>query len=112
MCHSIPALHPGLPTLLGFTPEPFAGIRRGDMPAMVKRVQTVAELLVEPGKRDRTRLVMLFKQPERFPVVVLSSLSQNNGPKLVQEGADAFIEKSSLPREPTPAPGSHYDSST
>lgn len=27
-----------------------------------------------------------------IPVVVLSSLSQNNGPKLVQEGADAFIE--------------------
>ena len=31
-----------------------------------------------------------------IPVVVLSSLSQNNGPKLVQEGADAFIEKGSL----------------
>jgi len=37
------------------------------MPAMVKRVQTTAEFLVEPGKLDRTRLVMLFKQPERFP---------------------------------------------
>jgi two-component system phosphate regulon response regulator PhoB len=30
-----------------------------------------------------------------IPVVVLSSLSQNNGPKLVLEGADAFIEKGS-----------------
>ena len=35
-----------------------------------------------------------------IPVVVLSSLSQNNGPKLVQEGADAFIEKSSLLENP------------
>jgi hypothetical protein len=34
---------------------------------MVKRVQTPAELLVEPGKLDRTRVVMLFQQPERFP---------------------------------------------
>jgi hypothetical protein len=67
---------------------------------MVKRVQTAAELLVEPRNLDRTRLVMLFKQPERFPVVVLSSLSLNNGPKPVQEGADAFIEKSSLLENP------------
>ena len=35
-----------------------------------------------------------------IPVVVLSSLSQNNGPKLVQEGADAFIEKGSLLESP------------
>jgi CheY-like chemotaxis protein len=35
-----------------------------------------------------------------IPVVVLSSLSQNNGPKLMQEGADAFIEKGSLLAEP------------
>lgn len=35
-----------------------------------------------------------------IPVVVLSSLSQNNGPKLVQEGADAFIEKGSLLADP------------
>jgi CheY-like chemotaxis protein len=35
-----------------------------------------------------------------IPVVVLSSLSQNNGPKLVQEGADAFIEKGSLLENP------------
>src|SRR5260370_42491855 len=35
-----------------------------------------------------------------LPVVVLSSLSQNNGPKLVQEGADAFIEKGSLLADP------------
>ena len=35
-----------------------------------------------------------------IPVVVLSSLSQNNGPKLVQEGADAFIEKASLLADP------------
>jgi twitching motility two-component system response regulator PilH len=35
-----------------------------------------------------------------IPVVVLSSLSQNNGPKLVKEGADAFIEKSSLLANP------------
>jgi hypothetical protein len=33
-------------------------------------------------------------------VVVLSSLSQNNGPKLVQEGAGAFIEKGSLLENP------------
>ena len=35
-----------------------------------------------------------------IPVIVLSSLSQNNGPKLVQEGADAFIEKGSLLENP------------
>src|SRR6202022_3983748 len=35
-----------------------------------------------------------------IPVVVLSSLSQNNGPKLAQEGADAFIEKGSLLENP------------
>ena len=35
-----------------------------------------------------------------IPVVVLSSLSQNNGPKLVQEGADAFLEKGSLLENP------------
>ncbi len=35
-----------------------------------------------------------------IPVVVLSSLSQNNGPKLVQEGAEAFIEKGSLLADP------------
>ena len=35
-----------------------------------------------------------------IPVVVLSSLSQNNGPKLVQEGAGAFIEKGSLLKNP------------
>jgi CheY-like chemotaxis protein len=35
-----------------------------------------------------------------IPVVVLSSLSQNNGPKLVREGADAFIEKGLLLENP------------
>jgi CheY-like chemotaxis protein len=35
-----------------------------------------------------------------IPVVVLSSLSQTNRPKLVQEGADAFVEKSSLLENP------------
>jgi two-component system, OmpR family, alkaline phosphatase synthesis response regulator PhoP len=35
-----------------------------------------------------------------IPVVVLSSLSQANGPKLVQEGADAFVEKGSLLESP------------
>jgi len=35
-----------------------------------------------------------------IPVVVLSSLSQNNGPKLMQEGAGAFIEKGSLQENP------------
>ncbi|HEY4843705.1 MAG TPA: response regulator [Terriglobales bacterium] len=35
-----------------------------------------------------------------IPVVVLSGLSQNNGPKLVQEGADAFIEKGLLIENP------------
>jgi len=44
-----------------------------------------------------------LKENERtthIPVVVLSSLSQNNGPKLVQEGADVFLEKASLLEEP------------
>jgi CheY-like chemotaxis protein len=35
-----------------------------------------------------------------IPVVVLSSLSQNNGPKLVEDGAGAFIEKGSLLENP------------
>jgi two-component system phosphate regulon response regulator PhoB len=35
------------------------------------------------------------------PVVILSSLSQNNGPKLVHEGADAFVEKNSLLENPS-----------
>jgi CheY-like chemotaxis protein len=35
-----------------------------------------------------------------IPVVVLSSLSQNNGPRLVQEGASAYIEKGSLLESP------------
>jgi CheY-like chemotaxis protein len=35
-----------------------------------------------------------------IPVVVLSSLSQTNGPKLTQEGADAFVEKGSLLENP------------
>jgi|SRR5580658_3686762 CheY-like chemotaxis protein len=35
-----------------------------------------------------------------IPVIVLSGLSQNNGPKLVQEGADAFIEKGVLLENP------------
>jgi CheY-like chemotaxis protein len=36
-----------------------------------------------------------------IPVVVLSSLSQTNGPKLVQEGADVFVEKGSLLEHPS-----------
>lgn len=36
-----------------------------------------------------------------IPVVVLSSLSQNNGPRLMEEGADAFFEKGSLLEDPT-----------
>lgn len=35
-----------------------------------------------------------------IPVIVLSSLSQNNGPKLVQEGANSFIEKGALIESP------------
>jgi CheY-like chemotaxis protein len=35
-----------------------------------------------------------------IPVVVLSSLSQNNGRKLVQEGAAAFLEKGPLLENP------------
>src|ERR1700674_2438984 len=35
-----------------------------------------------------------------IPVVVLSSLAQNNGPKLGQEGADAFIEKGPVLADP------------
>ena len=49
------------------------------------------EVLRSLKKNDRTA---------HIPVVVLSSLSQNNGPKLVQEGADAFIEKGSLLTDP------------
>ena len=36
-----------------------------------------------------------------IPVVVLSSLSQNNGRKLVQEGAAAFLEKGQLLENPS-----------
>jgi chemosensory pili system protein ChpA (sensor histidine kinase/response regulator) len=36
-----------------------------------------------------------------IPVVVLSSLSQNNGRKLVQEGAAAFLEKGPLLDNPS-----------
>jgi CheY-like chemotaxis protein len=49
------------------------------------------EVLRSLKKNDRTA---------HIPVVVLSSLSQNNGPKLMQEGADAFIEKGSLLADP------------
>jgi CheY-like chemotaxis protein len=45
------------------------------------------EVLRSLKKNDRTA---------HIPVVVLSSLSQNNGPKLLQEGADAFLEKGPL----------------
>jgi two-component system, OmpR family, phosphate regulon response regulator PhoB len=51
------------------------------------------EVLRSLKKNDRTA---------HIPVVVLSSLSQNNGPKLVQEGADAFLEKSALLEDPGP----------
>lgn len=51
------------------------------------------EVLRALKKDDRTA---------HIPVVVLSSLSQNNGPKLMQEGADAFLEKSSLLEDPGP----------
>ena len=37
-----------------------------------------------------------------IPVVVLSSLSQNNGPRLVQEGAASFLEKGPLLENPGP----------
>jgi CheY-like chemotaxis protein len=36
-----------------------------------------------------------------IPVVVLSSLPQNNGRKLVQEGAAAFLEKGPLLEDPS-----------
>jgi CheY-like chemotaxis protein len=36
----------------------------------------------------------------QIPVVVLSSLSQNNGRKLVKEGATAFLEKGPLLENP------------
>lgn len=50
------------------------------------------EVLRSLKKNDRTA---------RIPVVVLSSLSQNNGAKLMQEGADAFLEKASLLENPS-----------
>jgi CheY-like chemotaxis protein len=49
------------------------------------------EVLRSLKKNDRTA---------HIPVVVLSSLSQNNGPKLAQEGANAFLEKGSLLENP------------
>jgi two-component system phosphate regulon response regulator PhoB len=49
------------------------------------------EVLRSLKKNDRTA---------HIPVVILSSLSQNNGPKLVEEGADAFLEKASLLEDP------------
>lgn len=51
------------------------------------------EVLRSLKKDDRTA---------HIPVVVLSSLSQNNGPKLMQEGADAFLEKGALLEDPNP----------
>jgi hypothetical protein len=44
-----------------------AGIRRRNMLTPVKRFQTAAKFLVEPGKPDRPGMIMLFKEPERFP---------------------------------------------
>ena len=49
------------------------------------------EVLRSLKKNDRTA---------HIPVVILSSLSQNNGPKLVQEGAAAFLEKGALLDDP------------
>jgi two-component system phosphate regulon response regulator PhoB len=49
------------------------------------------EVLRSLKKNDRTA---------HIPVVILSSLSQNNGPKLMEEGADAFLEKASLLEHP------------
>jgi len=51
------------------------------------------EVLRSLKKNDRTA---------HIPVIVLSGLSQNNGPRLVQEGADAFLEKGSLLEDPSP----------
>jgi hypothetical protein len=55
------------PALLGFTLEPGAGVPWVNMLSPVKRVQTAAKLMVEPGKLDTARMIVLFKQPERFP---------------------------------------------
>jgi CheY-like chemotaxis protein len=54
------------------------------------------EVLRALKKNDRT---------VHIPVIVLSGLSQNNGPKLVQEGADAFLEKSTLLEDSGPLLG-------
>jgi hypothetical protein len=61
------ASHLGSPAVLRFSLEPGAGLRRRNMLPTVKSLQTATQLLVEPGKLDRARLVVLFKQPERFP---------------------------------------------
>src|ERR1700674_4760611 len=57
-------------------------------------------LLPKLGGPEVLRSLKRNELTAHIPVVVLSSLSQNNGPKLVQEGADAFIEKGSLLADP------------
>jgi two-component system phosphate regulon response regulator PhoB len=53
-------------------------------------------LLPKLSGPDVLRALKKDDRTAHIPVVVLSGLSQSNGPKLVQEGADAFLEKSSL----------------
>src|SRR5882757_6424303 len=47
--------------------ETVAGIRWRDQLATIKGLQTVTEFLVKPGQLRRACMVVLFKQPERFP---------------------------------------------
>jgi CheY-like chemotaxis protein len=50
------------------------------------------DLVLEALRKDKTTA--------RLPVIVLSSLSQKNEPRLLQAGASAFVEKSRLLDKP------------
>src|ERR1700682_6579780 len=57
-------------------------------------------LLPKPSGPEVLRSLKKNDLTAHIPVVVLSSLSQNNGPTLVLEGASAYIEKGSLLESP------------
>lgn len=56
----------GLPALLRLALEPGAGIRRRNVSALVKHLETASKFLVEPGKLNGARMVVLLKQSERL----------------------------------------------
>ena len=59
-------------------------------------------LLPKLGGLEVLRSLKKHDLTAHIPVVVLSSLPQNNGRKLVQEGADSFLEKGPLLENPGP----------